>query len=70
VGGGQILVNLDGVAEFERGLLPAALLEERLAAADVFGFRLFGVRAVGREGDRDGEQGEQQGPDSPGAGAL
>ena len=68
------VVNLHGVAKFERGFLILLLLQVGFAALDVFGFGFFGVGAGERrkrEGsDKAGEQNRRQTPAIAGARAL
>jgi hypothetical protein len=70
VGRGEVVINLDGGAEFERGVLPLAVFEELFAAAQVFGLRFFGAGAGRGDRDEEGEQENGQRPESPGARAL
>ena len=66
----QVIVNLEGVAELDGGLLPAALLEELFAAAQVLGLRFFRAGAGRRERDEQGEKEDGQRPETPGTRAL
>jgi hypothetical protein len=71
---GQFVVDLDGVAEFERRLLKLLLGQVGFAALDVFGFGFFGIgTGDGRKrtgGDDEGEQNRRQTPAAAGARAL
>jgi hypothetical protein len=70
----EIVVDLDGVAEFERRLLKLLLGQVGFAALDVFGFGFFGIgTGDSREsegGDDQGEQNRRQTPATAGARAL